>query len=191
MCNAGIAFFFEVVSGTTPLLDDLRLMSQISNHEVERLILFDTLIKNEDRHIGNFLITLHSPVIMYFIDCSHFLICNGRLDCPIDLKKELLTEGFHEISILKNKKDNWYDILCRNVGYREEILYQEASRMKKILSSDMLALIQNDIPKEWKTESAEKRVDDVFKVIKARINALDEICNVIAEERREQAWKSY
>ena len=46
--NAGLSYFSEVISNSTPI--NRIGLNRATNKETERLILFDHLIKNEDRH---------------------------------------------------------------------------------------------------------------------------------------------
>ena len=50
--NAGIAFYTKVYSKTIPI-NPRAMLSEVANHETEKIILFDHLVNNYDRHDGN------------------------------------------------------------------------------------------------------------------------------------------
>jgi hypothetical protein len=69
--NSGIAFFSEYLSNTAPGTPSM--LGKASNKETEKLLLFDHLIKNEDRHNGNLIGEIATTRRIFFIDCSHIM----------------------------------------------------------------------------------------------------------------------
>jgi len=187
--NSGLAFFSEYIAETVPINEFF--LSKVSNKEVERIILFDILVGDLDRHKGNILCSLRSNKL-YFIDCSHIITSEGySLSNNLNLRKELSEEKLFDISLLTNP-DNIYNILCSRVGYREDILFREAEHIKSVLTDDAIDSIFESIPREWYTsDQARRRVDDMRKILKTKFSMTDELTAVIALERRSGEWKKY
>ena len=186
--NSGIAFFSEILINSAPITH--RALREAGNKETEKLLLFDHLIKNEDRHKGNFLQKVASEKIIYFIDCSHFLTVEGDLNVSLDIKRESSEESILDTRLLTPSDDNWYDIFCLDMGYREDVLREEAERIKNILSGGMLEMIRQSIPNEW-VKGSSQRIEDMFIVLDKRLEMIDLITEMILKERRKQPWKSY
>jgi len=189
IANCGTAFFSETLTNSAPITR--KALSEADNKETERLLLFDHLIKNEDRHKGNFLQKVAAHKIVYFIDCSHFLTKNGDLNTPIDIEKETSEENILDPRLLSAPGENWYDIFCLNMGYREDILMKEAEKIKHVLSPGTLDMIKQSVPKEWITEESGERVENMFLILRKRLEMIDKIAEMILKERRKQPWKSY
>ena len=188
--NSGLSFFSMVIPNAVPVTS--LLLSKVSNKETERLILFDHLINDEDRHIGNILCTVSSVTKIFFIDCSHILTANNHsLNRAFDLEWELSPEKILDNHLLANKNSNLYDLLCNTVGYREDVLFSESKRIQSVVTKGELKNIQDSIPKEWLTDNSKKRVQDMFIILEKRVSLLNDITAMIAEERRSRQWKSY
>ena len=56
--NAGIAFYSVLMGNTVPA--NSGMLAEVVNPKSERMILFDFLINNRDRHNGNLLVNLES-----------------------------------------------------------------------------------------------------------------------------------
>ena len=76
------------------------------------------------------------------------------------------------------------------MGYREDVLREEAERIKNILSGGMLEMIRQSIPNEW-VKGSSQRIEDMFIVLDKRLEMIDLITEMILKERRKQPWKSY
>ena len=188
--NAGLCFFSALKSNTVPA--NRRSLLNAVNKETERLILFDHLINNEDRHLGNLLYEVSRDKKVYFIDCSHIMVpLSHRLDVPVDLQWNLSDETILNPHLLTNNKDNLYDILCETMGYKEEVLYLERDRIRNVLDLSVLAEIRKSIPHEWENISSGRKIDDLFSIIKERLMRIDEITDMIARERRKGQWRKY
>jgi len=188
--NQGICFFSCFLSNTAPA--NRRTLSNAGNRETERLILFDHLIRNEDRHYGNILYEVSENHKVYFIDCSHIMVPRTQnLHDKNNLDWELSDEAILDNSMLSNKKENMYGKLCQTMGYREDILFSEMNNIKESLTMDGLNEIRSSIPKEWINETANRRIEDMFIIIEKRLSRIDDIAEMIAEERRSGQWKKY
>lgn len=188
--NQGTCFFSSWISNTGP--SNRRMFENADNRETERLILFDHLVNNEDRHYGNLLCEVSDKRRVYFIDCSHIIIPNTRnLNSPLDLEWELSDGALLNDCHLSNDDNNLYDILCETMGYREDVLYSEYDNIEKALTPEVMKEIKNSIPTEWVNSSTNQRINDMFIVLEKRRSRLRDITDMIAVERRKRQWKKY
>ena len=188
--NQGVCFFSCFLSNTAPA--NRRVLSKAGNRETERLILFDYLIRNEDRHDGNILYEVSENHKVYYIDCSHIMVPRTyNLNDPNDMVWELSDEAILDNHPLLNKKDNMYNLLCETMGYREDVLFSEMNNIKELITVDCLKEIRKSIPEEWINELTKKRIKDMFIIIEKRLSRIEDIAEMIAEERRKSQWKKY
>ena len=75
--NAGIGFFSKLIDNTTPIIPGL--LSIITNCQTERLLLYDYILNNNDRHKGNMLIDISGNPRLVCIDNSHILLGTHKM----------------------------------------------------------------------------------------------------------------
>lgn len=189
--NAGRCFFSCYLNGTVPA----GLRSQLSpvlNKEIERLLLFDYLVDNTDRHNGNILYQISDKIRLVFIDCSHIMMTDRfNIYRPIKLDEELSNETIERKFLDVIKEDSIYDYLCENVGYCEETLYKEVSDIKQRLTPEILKSIEESVPVEWINGNTSQRINDMFTILEKRLCMIDDIAEIIAGERRKRCLKKY
>lgn len=177
--NAGSAFFSKTYSKTIPIIR--AMLSNVKNHETEKIILFDHLVNNYDRHDGNLLCDISNGATLYSIDNSHIITEEPR-------KRFILEEALSESYILSNaillSNMEIYDLLCSSVGYSEEKLRACAEDIKNILTEDILLEIKESIPITWSESVGYDTIDNLFCILKKRLSLICEIAEMIIEERR-------
>lgn len=184
--NCGISFYSKKLPNIS-LVND-KLLKQVVNKETEKIILFDLLVKVRDRHKGNIVCSLSNCVTMYCIDCSHIFASDDyRLDSPLKLKYELSHDQLTNTDILH--KNDIYNRMCRNVGYSENILFDEADKIKKMINDKVLDDFLTDIPNSWKTENTQQRIKDIKQIILEKISNIELIAESVASDRRNTQWK--
>lgn len=114
-----------------------------------------------------------------------------RLDDPIDLERSLSDEAILDPHLLEREDDNIYNMLCETMGYKEEVLYLERDRVRERLDTSVLREIRESIPNEWVNDSTTQRINDMFLILEARIHRIDDISDMIAQERRKRQWRKY
>lgn len=187
--NSGVCFYSKLINNTAPATR--RILMAAKNKETERIILFDHLVDNKDRHDGNLIYKVSKDRTVYLIDCSHIVVPYRKtLGQPLDLDVELSDEMILNDSML-TEENNIYDILCETMGYKESVLYRESERIKKTITPDSLEYIQESIPSEWRVDIGAQRITDMFEVLNRRFMCIDEITEMIAKERRTRQWKKY
>ena len=178
--NAGFAFYTKAYSKTIPVIPT-GILSEVSNHEIEKLILFDYIVNNNDRHVGNLLCDISRGATLYIIDNSHIITEEPKR--PFVWEEAISDDYIVSALVLKNNQDI-YDLLCSVIGYSEEGLRQCAYELKAQLTDEILEEIKSNIPNIWIESIGNEKIEQLFKVVSKRISLLDEIAEMIIEERR-------
>lgn len=175
--NAGLAFYTKDYSSTIP--PGIGMLSLVENKDTEKIILFDHIVNNCDRHMGNLLLDIKEKVTLYVIDNSHIITEGIGTVISQELENDSI---FSKKTLEKNKKI--YDNLSIGMGYSEEKLTLEAQKMKESITDEVLAEIKSLIPSVWIAHVGQENVDIIFEVIRRRSNAMDDLSKMIIEERR-------
>lgn len=177
--NAGLAFFSKEYSSTVP--PSLAMLTLVENQETEKIMLFDHIVNNCDRHNGNLLIDLSKSAKLYVIDNSHIITEASNTNIELELTDEAV---FSNRVLVKNKEI--YDMLCSSVGYREEKLLLEAQQIREYITKNELAGIKELIPDVWIESIGKDMFEMIFRVLEKRIAAICDLSLMIIEERRKQ-----
>lgn len=175
--NAGIAFFSKDYSSSVP--PSRQFLSLAKNKQTEKLILFDHLVNNCDRHMGNLILGFRKEVTLYFIDNSH-IITEGIDE---DIEKELESPQIFSKRVLQKGQDV-YDILATSIGYSEQKILEEAEKIRESMTEKKLNSIKEIIPSVWIESVGQYKVDLMFQVLNRRVESIVELSKMIVEERR-------
>lgn len=178
--NAGYAFYTKLYSKVIPVYPR-GMLSSVSNHETEKIILFDHLVNNNDRHDGNLLCDISKGAVLYTIDNSH--IITGEPKVPFVIENALDDSIIFSNAILNVNKDV-YELLCTQVGYNESKVREYALEIKEKISESVLYDIKESIPSEWCQSVGDDRINQMFEVLYKRTSLICEIAEMIIEERR-------
>lgn len=176
--NAGTCFYSRIIKNTSPITDIL--LESVKNKETERIMLFDFITNDKDRHNGNIIISNSPEIQMYFIDCSH-IFANVNHTLTIELKEELSENCVMSVDMLCEDK-GIYKRLSRHVGFSSEELLRESRRIKEILTDKKLCEIRDSVPNEWISESMNNRINDIFMILRIKIQRIEEIAKRITDE---------
>lgn len=171
--EAGLYFFSEDINNVIPLSRGQLMVQQIKPFSLERLILFDLLIFNNERHEGNILISLdetESEIVA--IDHGTIFTDSVRYDNE-SLLKMLNNSDLHIEEILEKNRIT-YEILDFKFSVKNEELIKEIDHIKTVITADYLDQVKSLVPNEWK-DLMEGKVDLLFDNIKKRLVAIDDI----------------
>ena len=160
------------------------LLGKVSNKQFERMLAFDILICNRDRHEGNIIIEMSNDFRMYCIDNSHALF--ESIDCG-SLSNESKVEklkGYHSF-FGNNKNKHFYQRLAVGLEFSDEMFTSEVSRIKQILTKDRIKEAVSTIPKEWISGSEKWREGAMVDVLNYRVNHLSDIAGNLIDEMRD------
>ena len=178
--NAGYAFYTKEYSVTIPITIS-GMLSAVKNHETEKIILFDHLVNNKDRHSGNLLCDISKEPTLLTIDSSHIVTEEPKVSFVHEQAMQdsyILSNGI----ILTNK--DIYERLCTQVGYSEKEIRCCAVQIKELFTDSVWTEIRKSIPDEWKNSVGDKRIEQMFEVLSKRTSLIGEIAELIIEERR-------
>lgn len=143
--NAGYAFYTKDYSKTIPVISR-GMLSRVTNHDTEKLILFDYIVNNRDRHDGNLLCDISKGATLYIIDNSHIITEEPKI--PFVFSEALLESYILSNTILQTNED-MYELLCNEVGFNEKELRRCAQEVATVLTKDIILEIKTSIPTEW------------------------------------------
>jgi len=178
--NAGMAFYSKIYSKTIPVITRA-MLSDVKNHETEKIILFDHLVNNYDRHNGNLLCDISNGATLYSIDNSHIITEEPR---KVFVLEEALSQSYILSNTILMSNMEIYDLLCSSVGYNEDRLLRCAEEIKNVLTEDLLQEIKNSIPVKWCESVGHGIIEQLFQVLTKRRFLLCEVAEMIIEERR-------
>ena len=178
--NAGIAFYSKYYSKAIPAIS-LGIMSSVQNKEAEKIIIFDHLVNNNDRHNGNLLCDISKGSTLYVIDNSHIITLEPNV-------KFIYEEAIKEEEILSNRimrtNRDVYDLLCVATGYNENRVKEYAKKIKEMLTQEVLEEIKQSIPISWRETVGDEKINQMFGIINKRLMLIEEIAEMIIRERR-------
>lgn len=172
----GLCFYSEKLDRVIEFVDlSPELASKILNkNDIVRLIIFDHLIHNKDRHDGNILLCYSNNInniSFYIIDHSH--VFNMQ-----DSWTKINTGKYDESYILEENDEvysNFYDV----VDISLEVLKNEARIFKERLTRDSISDILGKIPNIL-IKNEEK--ESILEYLLHRLNRIDDICEFIYEK---------
>lgn len=178
--NAGPCFFTVYHGNTVPI--SKRLISNLEDGEVEKLVLFDHIISNHDRHWGNLIITSSKHGELFVIDHSHIFGSDIRISSD-SIWREMQEEVILSNSILADNKE-LYDLLFRYVGFDDKQLIKQSVEFKKSFSNAVMEKVLGMIPEIWIQGDKYDILKNIVVLINKKMSMIDDICEMIIRERR-------
>lgn len=178
--NTGLAFYTKEYAKAIPAVSK-GVLRNVINREVEKIILFDHLVNNNDRHNGNLLCDISTKPRLYVIDNSHIITSEPNIPFIFDnsmSESEILSDR-----IIKNNRDV-YDLLSSTIGYDEDVLVHYAKEIKGLLTVEEIDKIRYSIPFSWQESVGKEKINQLFEVLKKRISFIDDIVEVIIGGRK-------
>lgn len=178
--NAGLAFYTKYYSKAIPAIS-MGMLASVSNKETEKIILFDHLVNNNDRHNGNLLCDISKGATLYVIDNSHIITSEPKV--PFVFEEAIKNSEILSNRIIKTNGDV-YDLLSYTIGYNENKVRECADEIRELLSQRMIEEIKKSIPICWIDSIGKEKTEQLFEVLNKRILLIDEIAEMIIRERR-------
>lgn len=173
----GYGFYSKRLEKVTKFSPKINVVKLIENKfEINKIILFDHLIYNDDRHDGNLLIGLKTSNI-YIIDHSHVFNLTYRWDAE-GLEK-LINNDHSSNEIMDNNLELVYQPFIDLKIITKENLIQEANAFKKVINRELLEEIVNEIPKEWISNRCD--IDKLIDYILYRLNNMNSFIEIITK----------
>ena len=179
--NSGTCFYTEYISQSIPITNGIIMSMSIEDFDVAKLILFDHIICNQDRHKGNMILDTEKNRL-YSIDHGTLFTKGPKYDLD-SLAEYKNIDSLNDIGILKSNYDI-YSILWTKFSCRDNDIYEACEKIKKELSMERLWQVKDSIPLTWFDLVGIDIINQIFEVIQFRINRLEAICKLIIEARR-------
>lgn len=181
--NAGLCFYSEFHSSSAPVTRGLMASMKPEISNLARLIIFDCIICNKDRHQGNLLIDYLGNAKILAIDHGTIFTTTDASKYSADqIADQVKNSELNVCDVLKSNEEQ-YDLLMRTAEFETEI-WREYSLLKEKLTDELFEKIRNSIPKEWIIELGNDIINNLFTLIRFRVKNLKEICVKITEERK-------
>lgn len=190
MPKSGVATFngdFCFYSAALPKVTILNhaIMRSISNLNVfYSIILFDHIISNKDRNIGNLLVQYYkNRITLFVIDHTHVFV-NGAIWDSSCLKRSELQKDYLDTDILC-MNNVLYDCFFQNIDYDNGEFKKLIPIFSQAITEKKIREIISEIPIEWLPKNDD--VEALIHYIIYRINHLNELCSTIdryVNERR-------
>lgn len=180
--DIGVSFYSEFIPKTVP--PNSSLVSLLENkQEFIKLVLFDHIIFNVDRHEGNLLVTIGPAGKFFIIDHSNIFCCNHQWTAK-ELQQRIEQNDYNSNELLQESANNEiYNLFWPCCQYTMEAILQTAKEMQTMLPPDFIHAMIEDIPKEWRAYISVDDWSAMEKYLNYRIEHLENIANVIARER--------
>lgn len=168
------------ISKAVPFSDSK--ISKINNKEqFIKLIIFDHLIYNKDRHQGNILISISKQIEMFPIDHSH-VFKNQAIWDKNTFIQGMNNSDYLDNDILNNNKST-YDALLGHVNFSKETTVPFIEQIKSKLTKTKINDIIYSTPKSWLQSVDLQDLEYLEKYIIYRVEHIDQIIDMIIEER--------
>lgn len=178
----GKCFYTERIDNVTSLVDNKKLIQNYIANKSDflKIILFDNLIYNKDRHKGNILMNTgfkSKNNCIYIIDHTHVFDL-GPMWNKNQLCNRIRELDYKNKQVMEYNKET-YKILVDRDNLSLDTLLNEANIFKNVLTSDIIYGMIENIPKEWDMDEWDKTM--LFNYINYRVMYIDDICKVIFE----------
>ena len=171
----GYGFYSTYLHKTTPLVESI--ISMINNKNVfYHILLFDHVIFNTDRNLGNLLVQYYkNNISLWVIDHSHVFINEAIWDARC-LERAITEKDYFSTRILESNK-NLYEMFFHNMSICEEHFSDLKSFYQSEITETILRSLISDIPYEWIPPNED--IEALINYLLYRVNHLEDICTTI------------
>lgn len=179
----GIGFYSEKLIKVVELTEPNSLMiARLHNkQDILRVILFDHLIYNTDRHDGNMLIDIspkNGKLSFYIIDHSH--VFNKETQWNLKAFEQLIQDEDYKDSIIMTKNKDVYDLFYKDISVTLSELKNQGKIFKEKLNKNELENIINKVPDEWFNNIEDKK--GILDYLLYRLENINYMCELIIRQ---------
>lgn len=180
--NYGTCFYSKYIDKIIPFTyATARRISDFENFQ--KMIIFDHIIYNKDRHFGNILFDA-SMYKFYPIDHSH-VFKNQTIWDKCCFEQGIEDNDYNDKHIITSNFDT-YDSVWVNQKYDYNLAIHQAENIAKILTPSLISDIIKQVPSEWTTEIPREDIECLNKYINYRIAHLKDIVLMIYKAKEEK-----
>lgn len=181
--NAGLCFFSKLVTSSIPVTFGTLSIVDEPSFDLAKLIAFDHLICNRERHNGNMLIEMGKEQnCLYAIDHGTIFTTGVRYDA-CSLLEEIKDIHIFDNSIIR-ANEKMYKCLASRFACSNQDIESRCKEMKTAIADAALKKIKENLPNEWIKMTESGTIERLIDAISKRRDKLDEIANLIIRERR-------
>lgn len=180
----GMCFYSSQIANAVTLRSSI--MRFVDNkHMYERIVLFDHLVYNTDRNIGNLLVksSRKHEKLLYAIDHTH-VFKNQALWDACCLERGISEDDFLSEDIIESN-ESVYNCFAQDRSITASSLLAVASDFKAVFNEEFVDDALKDIPEEWMLGDAD--LVALKKYLLYRVDHLDDMCKMIV---RKEGWKN-
>lgn len=178
--NYGIGFYSSFISQGVPM--SFGLVPNINNlDDFYRMIIFDHLIYNKDRHPGNIIVSLNKPIRFFAIDHSH-VFKNQTIWDQYAFRQGIKNDDYKDLDILQLNKEV-YDYFLTTISIDNKKLLSLRDEIFDCLSAQFYHNIISELPEQWTKCLTCEDIVSLEQYLNYRTSHLNEICDLIICER--------
>ena len=177
--NYGPAFYTVFVKKTMPLLASGFISLPKNIESFINILLFDHIIYNKDRHPGNFLYSQDGE--LFAIDHSH-VFKNQCIWDRFAFSQGMTNNDYLDKEILEFNQET-YSILFEKLRLKRDSFNNISNLVKTNLTEEYIRSIFEKLPSCWTNDIPTEDLTHLEKYINYRISHIDDIVNMICEER--------
>ena len=171
----GYGFYSTYLNKVVPLVDSI--IPLIANKKIFfRILLFDHVIFNSDRNLGNLLVQYYKNNInLYVIDHTHVFINQTIWDSNCLLRA--INEKDYRSTTVLERNYNLYRMFFNNLYLSNTTFSDLIIIFKQKVTEEKIKEYISEIPESWRPP--QKDLDALVRYILYRIEHLEEICFTI------------
>lgn len=173
--NQGYAFYSSYYPKVTVL--NRSIISLMKNAEdIYKIVLFDHIIFNTDRNLGNLLVQFYkSDISLKVIDHTHVFINQAIWEA------HCLNDGMQDKDYFSTKimeyNEGLYSMFFERMSWKKELFEKQISLFREKINCDIIEEIISEIPETWLPCEADRLALEQY--ILYRVEHLEDICVTI------------
>lgn len=179
--NYGLCFYSKFINKAVPFSPSI-ILSVKNKEQFKKLIIFDHLIYNKDRHKGNILITISKDIKMLAIDHSH-VFKNQSIWDKNTFIQGMKNSDYLDTDILEYNEYTYkslFEIINFNSENTEKFIHLIKFKLTESIINDIISLL----PSSWLKCVDELDIKYLIEYLMYRIEHIDKTVNMIIEERK-------
>jgi len=178
--NYGPCFYSTYLEKATPLKKGI--MDLILNkNDFYKLLLFDHLVYNKDRNLGNLLVTYNkNNIAMKLIDHSHVFKNETIWDA------NCFYQGINDLDItdthILTANEAMYTLFYQTFDFEADELYSLVTMFQTKITNNLLQSAVTALPREWGV--LKHNFDALVSYILYRTNNIKQICDMIFDYKK-------
>lgn len=182
--NYGLGFYSQFIPNAVPLKKS-NMRSLVNIEDFWKMLLFDQIVCNVDRHPGNLLYSLIEHKF-YAIDCSN-VFNSQRGWTEQSLLYDIKTNCYANLELLlPTTNGEIYEYFWTYIKCSPDDILALAKQIQQLLTPNVIYQIIDSIPDDWKDYITPSQVSTMRQYLNYRISHIIDTAILIIQERRMQ-----